>query len=127
MITIKRLLSLDIIKAEQCVEGEVNPKVSGRLWWRWRRWSGGVEGMDIEKIHGVSGSPLTDVLRHQVALAQVPTQDGDGRKRERLEWGARFRNIPERDPVIVPCERRVRGCATAGGIISESACHTAHL
>lgn len=84
--------------------------------------SGGVEGMDIEKIHGVSGSLLTDVLRHQVALAQVPTQDGDGRKRERLEWGERFRNIPERDPVIVPCERRVRGCATAGGIISESAC-----
>lgn len=77
---------------------------------------GGVEGMDIEKIHGVSGSLLTDVLRHQVALAQVHTQDGDGRKRERLEWGQRFRNIPERDPVIVPCERRVRGCATAGGL-----------
>lgn len=81
---------------------------------------GGVEGMDIEKIHGVSGSLLTDVLRHQVALAQVHTQDGDGRKRERLEWGERFRNIPERDPVIVPCERRVRGCATAGGGLSVS-------
>lgn len=78
---------------------------------------GGVKGMDIEKIHGVSGSLLTEVLRHQVALAQVRTQDRDERKRERLERGERFRNIPERNPVvIVPCEHRVRGCATAGGL-----------
>lgn len=77
VITIKRLLSLDIIKAEQCVEGEVNPRVSERLWRRRR--AGGVQGMDIEKIHSVSGSLVTEVLRHQVALAQVRTQEGNGR------------------------------------------------
>lgn len=67
VITIKRLLSLDIIKAEQCVEGEVNPKVSERLWRRRRAAGGRVDGMDIEKIHSVSGSLVTEVLRHQVA------------------------------------------------------------
>lgn len=42
---------------------------------------GGVEGMDIEKIHSVSGSLVTEVLRHQVALAQVRMQEGNDRKR----------------------------------------------
>lgn len=34
--------------------------------------------MDIEKIHSVSGSLVTRVLRHQVALAQVKTQEANG-------------------------------------------------
>lgn len=82
---------------------------------------GGVVGMDIENIHGVSGSLLTEVLRHQVAFAQVRTQDRNEGEREGLECGEQLRNVPERNAVIVPCEHRVHG------IISESARHTAHL
>lgn len=81
---------------------------------RRRAEGGGVEGMDIEKIHSVSGSLVTEVRRHQVALAQVHTQESNDGKRGRLERGKRFRNISERNRVIVLGERRVRS-GTAGG------------
>lgn len=116
VITIKRLLSLDIIKAEQCVEGGVNPKVSERLWRRRRQWAGQSRLWTLRKS-SVSGSLVTEVLRHRVALAQVRTQEGNE--------GERIHNI-SRGIQSASAVNAGSTVAQPGRITSESARHKAH-